>query len=219
MSWCCIGDFNTILGSHEHQGSHAPARLPMLEFQQWSDSHNFFHLPTRGSAFMWSNGRRGRNNTRKRLDRAIVNQQWIDNCVSLSVNTLTKLRSDHFPILLEFQTQTNPFSSSFKFMKMWCAHPDCENIVKQCWNSQVTGCPMFVLNQKLKNLKDALKVWNKNTFGNVHSQVDNAYKVLDEIQMKIDTLGNSDSLMDQEKSAQLQLENALNIEEIFWHEK
>lgn len=101
LSWCCIGDFNTILGSHEHQGSHTPARLPMLDFQQWSDVNNLFHLPTRGSAFTWTNGRRGRNNTRKRLDRSIVNQLMIDNCESLSACTLTKLRSDHFPILFE----------------------------------------------------------------------------------------------------------------------
>ncbi|XP_024630315.1 uncharacterized protein [Medicago truncatula] len=78
---------------------------------------------------------------------------------------------------------------------------------------------MFVLNQKLKNLKEALKVWNKNIFGNVHSQVDNAYKELDDIQVKIHSLGYSNVLMDQEKAAQLNLESALNIEEVFSHEK
>lgn len=98
---------------------------------------------------------------------------------------------------------------------MWSAHPDCINIIKHCWANQVTGCPMFVLNQKLKNLKEALKVWNKNTFGNVHSQVNTTYKELDDIQVKIDNIGCTDILMDQEKIAQVNLENALNIEEIF----
>jgi len=37
--------------------------------------------------------------------------------------------------------------------------------------------------------------------------------------MKIDSLGSCDTLLDREKNAQLNLENALNIEEIFWHEK
>lgn len=33
---------------------------------------------------------------------------------------------------------------------------------------------MFILNQKLKLLKNKLKVWNKNTFGNVHDKVKNS---------------------------------------------
>ena len=37
IPWSCIGDFNTILGSHEHKGIHEPAKLPMTKFQQWSD--------------------------------------------------------------------------------------------------------------------------------------------------------------------------------------
>jgi hypothetical protein len=167
LPWSCIGDFNTVLGSHEHKGIHEPARLPMNDFQHWSDSNNLIHLHTKGAAYTWSNGRRGRNKTQKRLDRVIVNHDWINACQTINVCTLTKLRSDHFPLLFEFQTQTAQFSSSFKFMKMWISHPDCINVVKQCWNNQISGCPMFILSQKLKMLKEALKTWNKNTFGNV----------------------------------------------------
>jgi len=83
-------------------------------------------------------------------------------------------------------------------MKMWNEHPDCENVIKQVWQSSVVGCPMFILSQKLKMLKDKLKVWNKDVFGDVHSQVSNAYKIVDEIQEKIDAQGHSDSLMEQE---------------------
>jgi len=104
-------------------------------------------------------------------------------------------------------------------MKMWISHPECINIVRQSWNNQVTGFPMYVLSQKLKILKEAFKVWNKNTFGNVHTQVTDVYKDLDEIQMKINNTGIFDLLMDQEKAAQINLENALNVGEMFWHEK
>jgi hypothetical protein len=105
LPWCCIGDFNTIMGSHEHRGSSTPARTPMLDFQHWSDSNNLLHLPTQGAFFTWTNGRRGRHTTHKRLDRAICNMDWVNACSSVSVSTLTKIRSDHFPILLEFKNQ------------------------------------------------------------------------------------------------------------------
>jgi len=51
LPWCSIGDFNTILGSHEHRGASLPARGPMNDFFVWSDSNNFFHLPTRGAQY------------------------------------------------------------------------------------------------------------------------------------------------------------------------
>ncbi|KAK2444140.1 hypothetical protein QL285_015193 [Trifolium repens] len=121
IPWCCIGDFNTILGAQEHKGSTTPARTPMLDFQDWSDSNNLLHLPTQRAFYTWSNGRRGRHATLKRLDRAICNIDWINACSTVKVSTLTKLRSDHFPILLEFKNQDIHVASNFKFMKMWIA--------------------------------------------------------------------------------------------------
>lgn len=41
---------------------------------------------------------------------------------------------------------------------------------------------MYILSQKLKNLKARLKDWNKSTFGDVHSQVKAALADLDMIQ-------------------------------------
>jgi len=78
---------------------------------------------------------------------------------------------------------------------------------------------MFVLSEKLKLLKAALKQWNKDTFGNVNDQVLTAKQNLDNIQDEIDTLGPTDNLMLQEKNAQIKLEQALNIEEILWQQK
>jgi hypothetical protein len=49
--WCFIGDFNAILGAHEHRGRYVPARLPMQEFQKWTDDFNLIHLPTSGAEF------------------------------------------------------------------------------------------------------------------------------------------------------------------------
>jgi hypothetical protein len=48
LPWCFIGDFNVILGSHEHRGRTPPPRLPMEDFKQWTDTYNLIHLPTSG---------------------------------------------------------------------------------------------------------------------------------------------------------------------------
>jgi hypothetical protein len=171
LPWCAIGDFNTILGSHENRGSTPPARTPMLDFSEWSNNNCFFHLPTRGMQFTWSNGRGGRRFTERRLDRVICNQAWLDMCSSLNVSTLSRLKSDDFPLLLDFETAPTSFASQFKFLSMWSLHDGCRVLIKQTWNTNVVGCPMYILNQKLNILKQRLKVWNKTVFGNVNSLV------------------------------------------------
>ncbi|CAJ2648329.1 unnamed protein product [Trifolium pratense] len=46
-----------------------PARLPMEEFQKWTDDFNLVHLPTNSAEFTWENGRGGLRHTERRLDK------------------------------------------------------------------------------------------------------------------------------------------------------
>lgn len=150
LPWCCMGDFNTILGAHEQRSNFRPSQVAMQDFQNWTDSNNLIHIHTRGADYTWLNCRRGKFNIQRRLDRAICNQDWFNACNLVSCSTLTKLRFDHFPILLEFRNDDIQYSSQFKFMKMWISHTDCINVVKDSWNINFIGCPMFVLNQMLE---------------------------------------------------------------------
>ncbi|GAU31405.1 hypothetical protein TSUD_370540 [Trifolium subterraneum] len=213
LPWCFIGDFNVILGAHEHRGRFSPARTPMLEFQNWTDTFNLIHLPTRGAEFTWNNGRGGSRHTEKRLDRAICNQAWLDLCSVSSVSTLIKQKSDHFPLLLEAQVTSVQIVSQFKFMKMWSLHPDCQRIVKESWQNNVLGCPMFILTKKLKLLKEKLKSWNKECFGNVHNLVTDSEQKLHEIQSLIQQNGHSDILLQEERNASKLYEETLNMQE------
>jgi len=219
IPWCAIGDFNSIIGSHESRGTYIPERLPMEEFFNWSDVNNLLHIPTRGVQYTWTNGRRGTRHTERRLDRAVCNQLWLDNCVSLAVTSLTRHKSDHFPILLDFKTSSIPQVTPFRFMQMWLLHEDCKRIVKETWSNNVVGSPMFVLSQKLKDLKLKLKDWNHNIFGNVHALVKEAENKLADIQELLDIQGMNDDLLEQQKRAQIKFEDALNKEEAFWQER
>jgi len=78
---------------------------------------------------------------------------------------------------------------------------------------------MFVLSAKLKILQGKLKQWNKDIFGNIHEYVDYVEAKLSDIQSKINLVGQSDILMNEEKQAQMDLDQALNKQELFWKEK
>jgi hypothetical protein len=93
------------------------------------------------------------------------------------------------------------------------------DVVHNSWNETVIGCPMYILNTKLKRLKEELKVWNRETFGNIHDYVRVAELHLHDIQQQIHTNGHSDHLMNLEKNAQCELDKALDKQDLFWKEK
>lgn len=116
--WCCISDFNTILGAHEQKSRYRVHEATMKDFQDWTNSNNLIHIHTRGSSYTWSNGRSSRFHIQRRLDRTICNHEWYAACNLVTCSTLTKLRSNHYPLLLEFKNDECLFISQFKFLKI-----------------------------------------------------------------------------------------------------
>ena len=184
----------------------------MQGFQDWTDAHNLLHLPTRGAHYTWSNGRRGRRHTQRRLDRSICNQEWLDLCGTTSCSAIIKNRSDHYPLLLEFKTFEGSLSSNFKFLQMWAKHENCRDFIAACWQERVVGCPMLLL-------KDNLCTWNLEIFGNIHSHVKEAEDKLQSIQHQINSSNPTDDLLNQEKHAQCDFDKVLERQECFWREQ
>lgn len=110
------------------------------------------------------------------------------------------------------------FPSNFKFMSVWLQHSDYTRLVSETWKQEFSGCPMFILSQKLKASKSAFKVWNKKTFGDVHMMVSSAQDKLDLVQQQISECGYFDLLHDEEDSAHKELQIAIGIQEEFWRE-
>ncbi|XP_058751049.1 uncharacterized protein LOC131624079 [Vicia villosa] len=102
---------------------------------------------------------------------------------------------------------------------MWTKNEDCKKVIEDTWKTHVVGCPMFVLEKKLKIIKSRLKDWNRTCFGNVHINVSKAEQNLKEIPSSISLQGYIDSLYEVKAKAQHDLETALNMVEEYWKEK
>lgn len=113
-----------IMGAHEHLGASSPTRLLIQDFQDCIDTNDLLHLNTIKVYYMWSNGRMGNANTSRRLDRAICNMDWFSTFNQTSCCSLTKVRSDHFPLLLNFNN-----SISFNACK---TNVDCSPFLFRC---------------------------------------------------------------------------------------
>ncbi|XP_019432538.1 PREDICTED: uncharacterized protein LOC109339538 [Lupinus angustifolius] len=187
----------------------------------WEDiiKTNLVHLVSRGAEFTWSNRRRGSALTEKRLDRSLCNDDWLSNWNSVYCCTLPRISSDHHPLLLCSSSSMTKRNSPFRFLKMWMKHPDCSRVTEEAWKDEIVGCPMFIVAEKLKRLKVKLKIWNWNTFGNIHQRVREALSQVENIQSCINNDGPNDELLDQEGITQLNLLKALSMEDDFWKEK
>ncbi|RVX07561.1 Transposon TX1 uncharacterized 149 kDa protein [Vitis vinifera] len=160
--WCLGGDFNVILSQRKRsrQGRLTGA---MRSFAQIVDELELLDLPMQGGAFTWSGGRN--NQSWARLDRFRVTQNWLDMFSGVAQCRLHRPTSDHFPILL-MGGGLRRGPTSFRFENMWLKVDDFKGLLRGWWQGiEVRGRASFRLASKLKELKQKIKVWNKEVFG------------------------------------------------------
>ena len=162
--WCVGGDYNITLFQRERsrQGRITSA---MRRFAQIVDEVGLMDIPLQGGVFTWSGG--PNNQSWARLDRFLVNSSWLDQFSGVFQRRLPRPLSDHFPVLLEGGgLRRGP--SPFRFENMWLKVEGFQDLIRSWWwEIEVRGSASFRLATKLKEIKQKLKVWNKEVFGNL----------------------------------------------------
>lgn len=92
------------------------------------------------------------------------------------------------------------------------------DIIKEAWKDQWFGDPMGILCRKLKQVKQALIVFNKRN-GNVHSNVDIARQDLSHIQEQVERNPTDTGIRNSETDAKKKLGESLIQEESLLHQK
>ena len=180
VPWCVGGDFNVVRFSSERSGS-TSFTVAMWEFSSFISEQGLIDILLQGGFFTWSNSREVVS--KARLDRFLFFADWEDKFPSVSQQRLPRLLSDHFPIVLEggsFQRGRRPF----RFENMWLKDEGFVERVRSWWDSyNILGAPSFVLANKLKLLKNDLKKWNVEVFGNVEDWVRKLWQELSDLKM------------------------------------
>ena len=137
-------------------------------FSYFISKHGLIDLPLEGGNFTWSNSREVVS--RSRLDRFLVIANWGAKFLSVCQKRLSRLVSDHCPIILEgynFHRGKRPFW----FENMWLTDEGFVDKIHSWWESyHFHGALSFILASKLKALKVNLKKWNVEEFGNVEEK-------------------------------------------------
>lgn len=94
VPWLLIGDFNQILNNSEKlsRNSKTPGALT---FKQTLNHCDLIDLKP---VFTWNNGREGTQSVWERLDRALVNDDWLNRFPATALECLPIVASDHNPL-------------------------------------------------------------------------------------------------------------------------
>lgn len=146
--WIVQGDFNVILTASEHSHGMNMGRenYAMRDFQDAVRRCGLDDLAQVGSIFTWTN-RQPDNLISKKLDRVLINGQWLTTFPVSFATFEAGGVSDH----LRVWTQLRPLEQSnrkpFKFFSHVTTHPRFLEVVDTIWNSQA---PLYHSRSALK---------------------------------------------------------------------
>ncbi|RVX16087.1 LINE-1 reverse transcriptase-like [Vitis vinifera] len=213
--WCVGGDFNVILSQGERSRQWRVTSA-MRRFAQVMDDLELIDLLLQGGSFMWSGGLH--NQAWARLDRFLVSPSWLDQFSNVTQKRLSRPISDHFPIIIEGGGKRRG-PSPFRFENMWLKVEGFKDLMRSWWQGMsVSGRASYKLATKLKAIKQKLKAWNTEVFGNLESNKLIALQQVD----YWDQVESERSLTEEEfsrkKEAKEDYAKWVKLEEIHWRQ-
>nr|POE97400.1 hypothetical protein CFP56_31090 [Quercus suber] len=133
-----------------------------LLFKECLDSCGMIDLSFHGARYTWVNKQEVGFVIQEWLDKAFANCAWSKLYPEANMQHLTRIHSDHCPILLSF---VNPpelhLPRPFRFQQFWLSHPQFGKLQSDNWLEH------YELDANLQNFTEVVKIWNKEVFGNI----------------------------------------------------
>ncbi|RVW44185.1 Transposon TX1 uncharacterized 149 kDa protein [Vitis vinifera] len=188
----------------------------MRRFAQVMNDLELVDLPLQGGTFTWSGG--FQNQAWARLDRFMVSPSWLDQFRNVTQKRLSRPISDHFPIIIEGGgIKRGPVP--FRFENMWLKVEGFKDLLRSWWQGMsVSGRASYRLATKLKVIKQNLKVWNKEVFGNLESNKMAALQQVDYWDQVEGERGLTEEELSRRKEVKDDYAKWVRLEEIHWRQ-
>jgi len=132
IPWCTIGDFNVITSIEEKFGGIPYNIHKSFEFIGVIEACGLVDIGYTGLPFTWCNQRDAEARVWKRLDRAMVNDKWLEVMPQTTIENLSSVGSDHTPLLMEMIRANESHIKYFKFLHFWVENGTFMKTVQQC---------------------------------------------------------------------------------------
>jgi exonuclease III len=179
--WIILGDFNALRCLSDKIGgdSHWPPH--MEDFNDCIAAKDLEDLRYSGHHFTWSNKQDPPHYISTKIDRVLVNEQWIKTFTCSNAHFPSPGISDHTPAVVSLNPDPKRVKKPFKFFNFLAHHPAFLSTVQKVWRV-ILGNPMFVVCEKLKLLQVDLKKLNTKEFSDISIRTATARQELDKIQ-------------------------------------
>ena len=130
--------------------------------------------------------------------------------------------SDHCPLIVNLNNSVDTYPRRrcpFKFFNFWDDHPSFLDLVKDAWDIDVYGTPMYRLTRKLRNVKIRLKAFNFHVFDNIQEKVVDARETLYHVQAELLSNLNDSGMVENEKICLKNFHELARAEEGFLKQK
>ncbi|KAK2351444.1 hypothetical protein QL285_097260 [Trifolium repens] len=192
MRVCVCGDFNVVWSIDERRStSNGQRPSDHVAFNRFVDENFLVDLSLCGCKFTWY---RGDGLAMRRLDRFLLSEEWCLSWPNCMQSAQLRGLSDHCALMLA-SDEANWGPRPMRMLKCWRDIPGYSLFVKEKWGSlNVVGWGGFVLKEKLKLMKCALKEWYVAHAHNLSSRIDSLKGRLSTLDLKgeEDTLSEAD---------------------------
>ena len=144
LPWYCLGDFNEVVKLEEMCGRLNRPEKQMQAFRNVLDDCGLVDLSFHWFPFTWCNNRDPPYTTWVRLDRAVVNTEWLTRYPRARVDHVDVIKSDHKCLWLvcEPPSSRRQKRRPFRFEEMWMSDLGCEKTIMEAWSNTRPGTAM-----------------------------------------------------------------------------
>jgi len=216
-AWLVFGDLNLVLNQNEKFGGN-PIDLNVTSYFKSTLFHcELDDIGSKGSTYTWANNHEDDTFIMARLDRFLANDKWKLMFPEHTNSHLLRFRSDHNPLLLDFnqhdfQRNKKLHKSKVKRMeKIWIQDQDCHKLIKDTWNSTLgdSNCRLFKV---LNSISD----WGHSKFGDHKSKIRELQDQLAKLKLKVPPDPETNQLI---IKIEKDLDENLRLEELWWSQR
>ncbi|KAM6568466.1 hypothetical protein CsatB_016451 [Cannabis sativa] len=209
--WCVIGDMNNVVSQEDKKGGNQYPSWLIEGFNTALSECNLCDLDLIGHPYTWEKGRGTTNWVEVRLDRAVVNQNWLEMFTSAKLFNLEISSSDHTPILLSLSAPDfTTAKKRFRFENAWLREPLCTQIVKDSWEFSNSNS----ITEKIDLCGKALADWGQCYTGNFERKIQQCKK-----EVQLWKKGRDDISIAKFQDAQNELFETYAKREVFWRQR
>ncbi|XP_071705156.1 uncharacterized protein [Rutidosis leptorrhynchoides] len=181
-AWVVCGDFNEVREKADRLNCvfhHGRAK----RFNEFITKNNLIEIAINGRKFTRISDDGSKFS---KIDRFLVSDKFLSLWDDLSIIALERRESDHFPLLLrEKIIDFGP--KPFKVFDKWFSRIGVDVIIQEAWNNSVGGTRKdCIFQDRLKNVKHALKSWSKKEFGSLDIEINNLKNKASVLEKKVE---------------------------------